>query len=646
MDGDNPQLVGKLKSMRYERVLPAEKEELEKVIAYGLKPGVLTTVVAGIETNLVLLGEGLEEVAILTASRFKSNEDDVGMVSGLMQNVKAGIGTTPTDLDISFVAPTLWGTVSFIADEVMRVSAQVKSSVEAFGPFKTLTTTTLADLKISSETTVKILAVIMKTMKKLATENDAVKAAMLDLETKLRSGNLTSATEDKSMEALMHRLEMNGRSPSSPGTPASRESLSTPPSRVDDAGRSAADENLRRLMQVIEDVGRLKEASDIADENFRRVHQVIEEVNVLKDFSNLASENFTKFNQVIEDVSVLKVASETAVVKFGNLGIRNLQESTHWVEQNFPATRYGVMIDPLILLERIYGNDDIDSITQLKTWESRQKLGIETGSEETSLTALNNRRPRIFHCGRPTMSCDQNTSRLNKLKKHSVWKTGGQGVRNDIFERMNVLRPNMAADIEDAFAEGAEGVTPKAKVIATMCLAASVTFLTQLCNYVDALFEKLHVYSKFTPETGWSLTMQVLDRILADLFAPKEGVGNAIRGSNRAAYVVLACLRTHDVAQIYIDHNFENHPAVSSEFIKFLATNSGFEKVEKLTLDMEKEKSKLASALLEVAKASSKADTASAKSTEAERAVLALKNRVVTLEGSNRAERGGGRGNS
>jgi hypothetical protein len=107
---------------------------------------------------------------------------------------------------------------------------------------------------------------------------------------------------------------------------------------------------------------------------------------------------------------------------------------------------------------------------------------------------------------------------------------------------------------------------------------------------------------------------------------------------------VLASLRTHDIAQVYINHNFENHPAVLSEFIKFLATNSGFEKVEKLTTEVEALKSKLASALLELGKCASKADTASTKATEAERGANALKARVAALEGG--GGRGNGRGNS
>lgn len=97
----------------------------------------------------------------------------------------------------------------------------------------------------------------------------------------------------------------------------------------------------------------------------------------------------------------------------------------------------------------------------------------------------------------------------------------------------------------------------KAQMVCTLSLTASVAFITQRLNYVDALFEELHEY-----------------------FSPKEGVGNGMKGDRGSicSDVLWASFRTLlDVAQIYLDFNFENHPAMLSECIQFLATNSGFE---------------------------------------------------------------------
>ena len=52
--------------------------------------------------------------------------------------------------------------------------------------------------------------------------------------------------------------------------------------------------------------------------------------------------------------------------------------------------------------------------------------------------------------------------------------------------------------------------------------------------------------------------------------------------SSICLHLVWSCFRNHDVMSTYIDYNFENHPAISTEYVKFLATNSGYDKVEKI----------------------------------------------------------------
>lgn len=80
---------------------------------------------------------------------------------------------------------------------------------------------------------------------------------------------------------------------------------------------------------------------------------------------------------------------------------------------------------------------------------------------------------------------------------------GGEGVRN----YMNVLQLSTGSDIMYAF--GNEPWTNQ--------------------NYIDALFEKLPVYLKFTVDTAWSLTVPVLDRITSDLSVPNVGVGKGMK---------------------------------------------------------------------------------------------------------------------
>jgi hypothetical protein len=61
-------------------------------------------------------------------------------------------------------------------------------------------------------------------------------------------------------------------------------------------------------------------------------------------------------------------------------------------------------MDPLVMLYRIFGEDEASSSTSLKTMETRINLKIATGAEAATLRSLQFVRPRIFHSGRAAMN--------------------------------------------------------------------------------------------------------------------------------------------------------------------------------------------------------------------------------------------------
>jgi hypothetical protein len=59
-------------------------------------------------------------------------------------------------------------------------------------------------------------------------------------------------------------------------------------------------------------------------------------------------------------------------------------------------------------------------------------------------------------------------------------------------------RTSIASDIYSALGRSPE--TTQANVIATVCLTATVTFISQLVTMVDELYDRLVTLSKFTSE--------------------------------------------------------------------------------------------------------------------------------------------------
>lgn len=196
--------------------------------------------------------------------------------------------------------------------------------------------------------------------------------------------------------------------------------------------------------------------------------------------------------------------------------------------------------------------------------------------------------------------------------------------------KINLLEDVIYDEISHTFQ-----IETTAHFVASKCLSATVSFLTQLFGAVESIYKRLFHYSKFTTEQAWSLTTQVLDRILADLYVPKDNVVQSLRtrdNRTNCAQVLFAAFKTHDVMAGYVSLKFENHPSVSTEYVKFLATNSGSEKVSKLSDAVDALKSKTSATSDEAKAATKKADVASSKIADLMKEIATLTQKVKSLE--------------
>jgi hypothetical protein len=132
--------------------------------------------------------------------------------------------------------------------------------------------------------------------------------------------------------------------------------------------------------------------------------------------------------------------------------------------------------------------------------------------------------------------------------------------------------------------------------------------------------------------------MQLLDHISAgDLCQVKEGVLDSITvGDSRSicTHMLWASFRVQDIIAVYIDLNFVDHPTstVTSEYVKFLVTNSGFDKVDKISAEMVDLKVENKELRIELKKAQTKADTASSKFVDMKGSMDLLLKRMAKVE--------------
>jgi hypothetical protein len=85
-----------------------------------------------------------------------------------------------------------------------------------------------------------------------------------------------------------------------------------------------------------------------------------------------------------------------------------------------------------------------------------------------------------------------------------------------------------------------------------------------------------------------------------------------------------------------MDHQFENHPAISAEYVNFLATNLGYDKAEKLEKAVTIMQANVAKAVEIADKGLAKATLLIDKFSAVDKEMEALKKRVQVLESNNK----------
>ena len=93
-------------------------------------------------------------------------------------------------------------------------------------------------------------------------------------------------------------------------------------------------------------------------------------------------------NLLVGDVGQLKASSDQDAVKFANLGFKTLEDCDAWAKTHFKSRRYGLIMDPLLLLDRICRAERTTKDSTWKAMEGKVNMKITTGAEASALEAL------------------------------------------------------------------------------------------------------------------------------------------------------------------------------------------------------------------------------------------------------------------
>jgi hypothetical protein len=178
-------------------------------------------------------------------------------------------------------------------------------------------------------------------------------------------------------------------------------------------------------------------------------------------------------------------------------------------------------------------------------------------------------------------------------------------------------------------------VGSKANTVAHSSLTESIAWITGFIQFVDKYYRDL-TRAKFGSVKAWHVTTRLAKVILDEVGTLRNGVQGSFQvgNSNQICQKIFwAVLKSHDVMASYKRLNFKNHSLIATELVKFLAINTSFEAIDKVTakaasleIDVLEGKKQLAVANKAAASASNKADECKTK-------LDSFAKRLQTLEG-------------
>jgi hypothetical protein len=337
-----------------------------------------------------------------------------------------------------------------------------------------------------------------------------------------------------------------------------------------------------------------------------------------------------KVQRLSTQVQKIVAEASDSAISFGGLGLKSVREVDSWLAAHPHAARhYGLCPDVMIFLEWVA--DDLGGGEKITNQLRKlQKLGFATAAEARAVDSFAYLLPRVFAGEGEDWVHSADKSYFPKCKTFATWSGKGWGYWDRIKASMD--------RVKTAFEGQVRASIPASDPIYNLFMLAISEVYSWLEGYEKEIITDMCtglVVNQFSAPAGWSLSTRIGVRVLEEVGQPRIGVGSLISSTNsasNASHVLYAVFRTLDVMSDFKKYKFKNHPCISSEFVKFMASNSGMDSIKKLEDRVKSLESDLKEALNKVKVASVKADTASNKAEQSTKDLVALTKRVKSLE--------------
>ena len=150
---------------------------------------------------------------------------------------------------------------------------------------------------------------------------------------------------------------------------------------------------------------------------------------------------------------------------------------------------------------------------------------------------------------------------LPGLTSGDRWNNGSLGLHHQIMQKMNDVSYQLDTNIRQVYRNHSESHR-----LAIDCVTASKRFVIDLIAFITQEYSTWQTRG-FNKKEAWWVVCQIIRRIFEDLESACVSVRH-VRDKGIMEYtsasIIFATLKCHEVMNQYVQHQFQEHPAVSS----------------------------------------------------------------------------------
>ena len=315
-------------------------------------------------------------------------------------------------------------------------------------------------------------------------------------------------------------------------------------------------------------------------------------------------------------------------IKFHDLGFKSYDDGRSWLESFCPDAHFGFLIDFATAMEHI--QRQINGKEQLKTMHDYFKLKfMTTHAEAVAISSFEFAIPRFFCETGGHRVHTPNMSYFSEIKGYDQWSDPLDGFKQRWKTELVEFKRAHLKTIGDA--------TYLNSAFRTMCkvsLTMTVGWSLGLIDFIDNTYET-YSQGKFGPKKAWHIASKLALCLIREITRPRIGAINSFVAGKQdivAAHIFWRTLQSLDKMSEVEQLDFENHPAISTELVKFLSMHTSVEAVEKLQSQQSELVSDMKDLKKEVGLAAKNSSTNGNKVTEFAPKLTALIKRVEKLE--------------